>query len=210
MNFPIDSAPVSPDESIRSLVYDVRSCMVDAQNAALNYALRIGRSLIELRSACKDAGRPFSSLFPANDGDRGDPSILPFSRGTGQKLVRIAGHDLLSDCSHENNILPTDWNTLYQLARLPATKLKKLIDAGEVTPDLTRSAATKLAKENAVPTKKTKSPASQQAKATMTKREIARTDLVACLKRLKKETRMDELRDIARELGFVITIRSKS
>jgi len=102
-------------------------------------------------------------LFPKSDAERDDTSKLPFSQATGTKLVAIAEHELLSNFSHEKNVLPPDWNTLYHLARLPAPKLKKLIDSGEVSPDLSRAAATKLAKENTVPTSKAKNPKSQQA-----------------------------------------------
>lgn len=206
---PVSREPVSGADSIRSLVYDVRTCIQDAQNAALQYALRIGNDLIELQAICDREGQSFRSLFAASDAEREDQSKLPFSRSTGLKLIAISKNEALASGSHENQSLPADWNTLYQLARLPAPKLKKLIDSGDVTPTLSRAAATQLAKENTVPTSKTKNPKAQQAKAANTKRETARADLIACLVRLKKRTQIDELREIAAELGFVISVRSK-
>lgn len=209
VTLPVNQEPVSGADSIRSLVYDVRTCIQDAQNAALQYALRIGKDLIELKAICKRDGIAFGSLFPASDAEHNDPNKLPFNRQSGYKLIAIAEHELLANVSQVRHALPSDWGSLYQLARLPAPKLKKLIDSGDVTPTLSRAAATQLAKENTVPTSKTKNPKTQQAKATQTKREIARADLIACLAQLKKETQIDELREIAAELGFVISIRSK-
>ena len=199
---------VSTTDSIRSLVYDVRSCVQDAQNAALRYARRIGRDLIELRTICRDNDVPFSSMFRSAD-EQDDPAKLPFNRQAGYRLIAIAEHELLGDVHHDVQTVPSDWNSLYQLARLPAPKLKKLIDTGEVTADMSRSAAMKLAKENTMPTSKANNEKSQASKAAMSKRESTRAEFVACLKRLKVETRIDELRELARDLGLEITIRSK-
>jgi hypothetical protein len=209
INLPVGEE-ASDADIIRMLVYDVRSCVQDYHNFALEYALRIGKHLIKLKATCKREGVAFSSLFPKNDEERGDPEKLPFVQRTGNRLMAIAGHQVLSNptnWTHESNSLPTDWNTLYQLSRLPAPKLKKLIDAGEVSGDISRTAATKLVKESAMPISKKTNKAAQKKKSKMKKREAARDEFLSCLKQLKVEMQMDELRDFASELGFEITVR---
>lgn len=129
------------ETNIQSLVDDVRSSVEEAQNAALGYAIRIGKDLLRLQAVCKHKRVAFGSLFPQSIDERGDPQKLPFSQATGSKLIAIARHDLLADFSHAKNVLPTDWTTLYYLARLPARKLRALIDEGRVHPEMSRADA---------------------------------------------------------------------
>lgn len=188
-----------PAETVRDLA--TAATLLEHVNTLIDKANeRQARRPATTRTKLADA---INNVVAMSDAERDDPKKLPFSQATGTKLVAIAEHELLNNFSHAKNVLPPDWSTLYQLARLPAPKLKKLIDAGEVTPDLSRAAATQMAKENKVPTSKAKNPKALQAKAAMSKRELARAELIDCLKKLKEETRIDELREIAAGKGRV-------
>jgi hypothetical protein len=68
---------------------------------------------------------------------------LPFGARTGQMLMKIAAHPVLSDANHGSH-LPTSWRTLYELTRLPEEMLKKALDAALIGPGMTRSQVTQL------------------------------------------------------------------
>jgi Protein of unknown function (DUF3102) len=71
---------------------------------------------------------------------------LPFSDRTAERLMAIARHPVLSDSTHASN-LPPSWTTLYELSRLPAGKLRKLIEQERVYSDMERGDATSLVLE---------------------------------------------------------------
>ena len=66
---------------------------------------------------------------------------LPFGRITAFRLMAIAGHQFLANVTHVQH-LPASWGTLYELTKLPEPFLKARIEAGELTPELTRREAT--------------------------------------------------------------------
>ena len=68
---------------------------------------------------------------------------LPFSDRTAERLMAIARHPVLSDSTHASN-LPPSWTTLYELSRLPAGKLRKLIEQERIHSDMERVEATSL------------------------------------------------------------------
>jgi N6-adenosine-specific RNA methylase IME4 len=62
-------------------------------------------------------------------------SDLPFNHHTANKLMKIADHPRLSNCSIWNN-LPPNWTTLYELSRLEVEEFDRLLDEGVIRPDM--------------------------------------------------------------------------
>jgi hypothetical protein len=96
-----------------------------------------GRRLLEAKAACGhgEYGRLFSDHRQPCEGH------LPFSSRTGQRLVEIAEHPVLSDPSHGSD-LPASWRTLAELARVEPERLERELQSGLVSPEMTRSQAT--------------------------------------------------------------------
>jgi hypothetical protein len=62
--------------------------------------------------------------------------------------MAVAGHRVLSDSAHVQN-LPPAWGTLYELTKIPTPDLLDAIDRGEVRADMERGDVAKLAWESA-------------------------------------------------------------
>jgi hypothetical protein len=71
---------------------------------------------------------------------------LRFSASTAERLMAIARHPVISDSAHAP-ILPPSWTVLYELARLPAGKVRKLIEQERIHPEMERSEAASLVLE---------------------------------------------------------------
>lgn len=110
--------------------------------ANLAKAIEMGRQLNELREQCKhgEFGRWFS------DHDQPQEKAFPFVSSWARKLMTMAQHPAISNRSHEND-LPSDLNTVYELATMTAPALEAAIEAGKVTPATTRAEAKALKQE---------------------------------------------------------------
>jgi hypothetical protein len=99
-----------------------------------------GRRLLEAKKACGrgEYGRLFSDHSQPCDGH------LPFSSRTGQRLMAIAEHPVLSNPSHGSD-LPASWRTLAELSLVKPKRLLAELRAGRVHPELERKQATELA-----------------------------------------------------------------
>jgi hypothetical protein len=134
------SAVVSICERSRdATVADIRAWVRAHQEATHAWAVRIGDALIELRAACKREGTLWTSLFPTSREQFEEDDKLPFGRSTAHKLISIARNKALR-VSHAKHLpsLPSDWSNLYELSCIPAPKLTRLIEAGEVHAGLGR------------------------------------------------------------------------
>jgi hypothetical protein len=69
--------------------------------------------------------------------------LVPFSKRTAERLMRIASHPVLCDATHVSR-LPASWGTLYVLSAIQPKRLKQLIEQGKVDTDMTRKDATRL------------------------------------------------------------------
>jgi len=65
--------------------------------------------------------------------------MVPFGQATGEQLMAIATHPVISNSDH-GQILPPSWRTLYQLTRADHSQLRAAIKDGTVTPDMSRKA----------------------------------------------------------------------
>jgi hypothetical protein len=62
---------------------------------------------------------------------------IPFGIRTGQMLMKIAAHPVLSATNHGSR-LPPSWRTLYELTKLPEPLLEQALDEGHVHPAMER------------------------------------------------------------------------
>jgi len=187
---------------IRATVSDVRQWMKDANEHALQYALRIGNALIEIRELCRRSNKPnkqkFGDYFPKNDDERDDPRKLPFVRQVGYRLIAIAENEVLVTHALQ---MPSDWTSLYQLSRIPAPQLTKLIEHKEVTPAMTRAEASKLAKSKAAAPAPAATPKPPKAK------PADRPDMQAVASRLEQKYTVGELEELVAVLQASIAKR---
>lgn len=101
--------------------------------------VNVGRELMAAREACEHG--EFSRLFKGHDNPVTEP--LPFTIHTADRLMMIAARPAIADCAHAHN-LPQSWATLHELAHLPDERIVAGIEAGEITPEMTRSQAVAL------------------------------------------------------------------
>lgn len=69
---------------------------------------------------------------------------MPFGKRTAQAYMQIADHPDIANAHHGAH-LPASWRTLSVLAQLPAGEVTRRIEAGEVTPEISRSVAEQMA-----------------------------------------------------------------
>lgn len=126
-----------------------------------------GRRLLEAKKATRGVRGEFLRLFKGHKNVVSEP--VPFSERTGQRLMRISRHPVLSNPSHGSD-LPVCWRTLDELAGVEPDRLLAELRAGRVHPDLEREQATELmaglatkadAKEIAEPFPKVEPPAEE-------------------------------------------------
>jgi hypothetical protein len=63
---------------------------------------------------------------------------IPFGARTGQMLMKIASHPVLSEANHGSR-LPRSWRTLYELTKFPEAMLRQALADGRVHPGMERS-----------------------------------------------------------------------
>jgi hypothetical protein len=62
---------------------------------------------------------------------------IQFGIRTGQRLIAIAEHPVLSNTTHVS-LLPSSWGTLYQLTKVGDTQLIEALASGVIHPDMAR------------------------------------------------------------------------
>jgi hypothetical protein len=98
--------------------------------------LNVGRALSAAKEACEQG--EFSRLFKGSDNPVPEP--VPFTIHTADRLMRIATRPALADCAHAHS-LPQSWATLHELTHLDDERIVVGIEAGEITPKMTRAEA---------------------------------------------------------------------
>jgi Protein of unknown function (DUF3102) len=89
--------------------------------------IEVGRLLVRAK---KDLSHgEFGRLFSDH--------LVPFGQGTGERLMAVANHPVLSNSAH-GPTLPPSWRTLYELTKADQSKLKAALRDGRITPDLKR------------------------------------------------------------------------
>lgn len=111
--------------------------------SSLSKAIALGKSLLAIKEECGHGnfGRYFS--------DHEDPEggALPFSRKWAHRLMVTAANETVSNVQHAGH-LPADLQTIYELATMTAPALEAAIEAGKVTPQMTRAEAKELKRES--------------------------------------------------------------
>ncbi len=111
-----------------------------AWQKAVASIIETGRLLLEAKKKLPPG--VYGSMFGTLRSSCTEP-ILPFSRRTADRLMRIASHKVLRDATHVSR-LPPSWGTLYVLSAVQPKRLKQLIEQGKVDADMTRKDATRL------------------------------------------------------------------
>jgi hypothetical protein len=112
---------------------DFADLVVGALDGAVRHILTAGRALIVAKEQLEHG--EFTRIFKDHPAPVERP--LPFGIRTGQRLMKIAEHPVLSDTTHASR-LPTSWATLHELTRLPEPLLEKALAGGHVHPGLER------------------------------------------------------------------------
>jgi hypothetical protein len=71
---------------------------------------------------------------------------LPFSKRTAERLMEIARHPTISNPTHVS-LLPPHWGTLYELTKIPAEELEKMLADGRINADTERQHVEEILKE---------------------------------------------------------------
>lgn len=111
-----------------------------AWQKAVTSIIETGRLLIEAKKKLPPG--VYGSMFGAIRSAHTEP-LVPFSKRTAERLMRIASHKVLRDATHVSR-LPPSWGTLYVLSAIQPKRLKQLIEQGKVDADMTRKDATRL------------------------------------------------------------------
>jgi hypothetical protein len=148
------SARMRRERKEQRFVDEQRRALESVRDDAKEYALKIsaawqksvtsiietGRWLIEADE--KLAPGVYGSMFSVGRSVSTEP-LVPFSKRTAERLIRIASHPVLCDATHVSR-LPASWGTLYVLSTIQPKRLKQLIDEGKINTDMTRKDATRL------------------------------------------------------------------
>lgn len=111
---------------------------------SLEYAIALGKELVALKEVVPHG--QFGRYFSDSEQPVEDP--LPFAMRWAQTLMVVAQNPAIAQAkAHHDSLLPHDINTLYQLAALPPPAIEAAIEAGRITPDLTRAEAKALKRE---------------------------------------------------------------
>lgn len=118
-----------------------------------SYRDRIAARWSEGVEAFLDCGRLLiaakASLPRGEWGKLFSDGAMPFGERTAQRLMAIAAHPTLANPTRVSH-LPPAWSTLHELSRLPAAECERLIEAGEIHPEMTRADATALRSREAI------------------------------------------------------------
>jgi len=127
-----------PKDLARVGVKEVCSRYKDMNRAVAENSIRIGKLLHEIKNDCKRSGQNFTDLFPRDKSEIGQPGKMPFTYDTGKRFQRIAGNPALTNSDHDH-YLPSDWNAIYELSRLPPPELTKIIEGGAIHSEMNRT-----------------------------------------------------------------------
>lgn len=135
---------VQPSAEVPALLRRVRKAwdkLEGSLRSSLADAIFVGKELLALKEKIEHGqfGRHFSDHPDRVAG------ALPITWSWAGRLMKIAGNEALSNSAHEQN-LPTDLNTVYELATMTAPALEAAIEAGKVTPATTRAEAKEIKK----------------------------------------------------------------
>jgi hypothetical protein len=111
----------------------------DRLGRAVGAIIEAGRLLVEAKARLKHG--EWERLFRGHP--HAVPNAVPISVSTGQRLMAIARHPILSNPAHAQH-LPRSWTTLYQLTKIDAATLRQSIKDGQVHPGLGRRQAAAL------------------------------------------------------------------
>ena len=131
-------------------VKEITSWYREMTQGVAESALRIGALLLKVQSECGRSGQKFTDLFPKDKSEIGQPGKMPFVYRTGSRFMAIAGNEALANRTHVS-YLPSDWGAIYELSRLPAPQLIEIIEAGDVTPDMSRKEVVAVVKKARAP-----------------------------------------------------------
>lgn len=111
---------------------------------SLEYAIALGKELVALKEAVPHG--QFGRYFSDSEQPVEDP--LPFATTWARMLMTMAQNPAIAHAKQQHaDVLPHDITTLYQLAALPPPAIEAAIEAGRITPDLTRAEAKALKRE---------------------------------------------------------------
>jgi hypothetical protein len=135
------AARPSPRKWIKGPVcaQDYADVVIRCLETATEHVLHAGDTLIKAKGKLPHGewGRMFK------DHPQAVARPIPFGARTGQMLMQVAEHPILSDANH-GSLLPRSWRTLYELSRLPEPVLVKAIADGKIHPGLERNAVAAL------------------------------------------------------------------
>jgi hypothetical protein len=120
----------------------------EAFDAVASYAERITAAWQKAVASIIETGR---LLNQAKDDDLPHGAFLamvrklPFRSRTAERLMKIAKHPALSNPTHVST-LPACWGTLYELSRIDAEDMRRLVARGKIHADMTRQEAIVLTK----------------------------------------------------------------
>jgi hypothetical protein len=109
--------------------------VIEAHRGTVGAVINEGRVLIAAKKALQGT---FLRMFRAYGGP------VPYSVSKAERLMKIAGHPILSDSAHGPN-LPSGWRTLYALTRVPDVILLAALADGRIHPEIERADAESLA-----------------------------------------------------------------
>jgi hypothetical protein len=102
-----------------------------------------------------DTGRALLAAQEELDRDVFKALRLPFGKRTKERLMTIAGNEVLA--THVSQ-LPPHWGTLYELDKIPDSELRALLANGKIHPGLERREVAALYESSKKAIKKTKKP----------------------------------------------------
>lgn len=132
----------NPVASIVGEVRKAHDAFEKSMRSSLELAVELGRKLNEAKAKLPHG--EFGKLFR----DHASPvdGALPFSSQWARKIMAISQNDVLANRKHAF-ALPSDLETVYQLATVNSTKLEAAIDSGRVRSEMTRAEAKQLIAE---------------------------------------------------------------
>jgi hypothetical protein len=105
----------------------------EAYGNAIEGIFQMGRLLLEAKEMLEHG--EFQAMIERE---------LPFGPRAAQMLMKIAQHPVLTNAKHVS-LLPPNWGTLHEIARLPPSTVENLIEEGKITPQLMRKQVAGLA-----------------------------------------------------------------
>jgi hypothetical protein len=112
--------------------------------SSLADAITLGKELLALKESTEHGqfGRHFSDHVAPVEG------ALPFTKRWAQKLMVMADNPVIEAAkANHDSPLPSDLNTVYELATMTAPALEAAIEAGKVTPATTRAEAKEIKRD---------------------------------------------------------------